>query len=46
MDGLDPERLARSQPVDRIAAASPIDGIHRDGSVVPVTRGDEFVLRD
>jgi aminopeptidase len=23
-----------------------IDGIHADGSVVPVTRGDEFVLRD
>ena len=23
-----------------------IDGIHTDGSVVPVTRGDEFVLRD
>ena len=23
-----------------------IDGIHADGSVVPVTRGDEFVLTD
>ena len=23
-----------------------IDGIHADGTVVPVTRGDEFVLRD
>ena len=23
-----------------------IDGIHADGSVVPVTRGDEFVLKD
>jgi aminopeptidase len=23
-----------------------IDGIHADGSVVPVTRGDQFVLRD
>ena len=23
-----------------------IDGIHADGSVVPVTRGDEFVLDD
>lgn len=23
-----------------------IDGVHADGSVVPVTRGDEFVLRD
>jgi aminopeptidase len=23
-----------------------IDGIHADGSVVPVTRGDEFVLSD
>ena len=23
-----------------------IDGVHADGSVVPVTRGDEFVLKD
>ena len=23
-----------------------IDGIHADGSVVPVTRGDEFVITD
>jgi aminopeptidase len=23
-----------------------IDGIHSDGSVAPVTRGDEFVLTD
>jgi len=23
-----------------------IDGIHADGSVVPITRGDEFVLTD
>ena len=23
-----------------------IDGIHADGSVAPITRGDEFVLKD
>ena len=23
-----------------------IDGVHADGSVVPITRGDEFVLQD
>ena len=52
MDLSVPERIARglnqaNTHVD-IVVGSPevqIDGIHQDGTLVPVTRGDEFVLR-
>ncbi len=30
----------------RLVVRVQIDGIHADGSVVPVTRGDAFVLTD
>ncbi len=43
------EGLNQSDTHVDIVIGSPevqIDGIHADGSVVPVTRGDEFVLRD
>ena len=43
------EGLNQSDTHVDIVIGSPevqIDGIHADGSVVPVTRGNEFVLRD
>ncbi|RYB95400.1 aminopeptidase [Nocardioides oleivorans] len=43
------EGLNQSDTHVDIVIGSPevqIDGIHADGSVVPVTRGDEFVLKD